>query len=133
MEHSVPSPEKSIRTVIADDSAAMRGALREILERHGYRVVGEADNGLEAIRLCKEQQPELVTLDIIMPRMDGIQALRIIRSTFPLAPVVMVSAMTSMNKVVECAKFGAQHYIVKPFEEEKVVDVLRKLFPERTV
>lgn len=123
---------KPIGTIIADDSAAMRGALRAILERHGYEVVGESDNGLDTIKLCKERQPELVTLDIIMPKMDGIQALRIIRATFPQLPVVMVSAMTSMNKVVECAKFGAQHYIVKPFEEEKVVGVLRQLFPERT-
>lgn len=126
------STAEPVTVVVADDSAAMRSALRTILERHNYRVVGEADNGLEAVRLCKECRPELVTLDIIMPRLDGVQALRIIHGSFPAAVVVMVSAMSAMNKVVECAKFGAQHYIVKPFEEEKVVAVLQKLFPERT-
>lgn len=126
------TPGSAVATLIVDDSRAMRSTLRGILERHGYRVVGECDNGLDAIKLCRELQPELVTLDIIMPRMDGVQTLRILQHTFPAIQTVMVSAMTSMNKVVECAKFGAQHYIVKPFEEENVVAVLGKLFPDRT-
>lgn len=124
--------EGDVRTLVVDDSLVMRKALRGILEKHGYTVTGETGNGLEAIRLYKELRPELVTLDIIMPQVNGVETLRIIKTQYPDAHIVMVTAMTSMNKVKECAKFGAEHYIVKPFDESKIVEVLKKVFPDRT-
>jgi len=115
---------KPFTTLIVDDSPPMRRALRGILERSGFVVVGEAGNGIEAIKLYRELNPDLVTMDIVMPQMDGVQTLRTIRGLYPAARVVMVTAMTSMAKVQECARFGANHYILKPFEEVKVREVL---------
>lgn len=118
---------KPYTALIVDDSAAMRRALRGILERSGFVVAGEAGNGIEAIKLYRELKPDLVTLDIVMPQMDGVQTLRSIHELHPAARVVMVTAMTSMSKVQECARFGANHYIIKPFEEEKVREVLGRV------
>jgi two-component system chemotaxis response regulator CheY len=119
---------KPFTALIVDDSSPMRRALRGILERSGFVVVGEACNGIEAIKLYRELKPDLVTMDIVMPQMDGVQALRTIHELHPAARVVMVTAMTSMSKVQECARFGANHYIIKPFEEEKVKEVLGRIF-----
>lgn len=118
---------KPFTTLVVDDSSPMRRALRGILERSGFVVVGEAGNGIEAIKLFRELKPDLVTMDIVMPQMDGVQALRTIRGLHPAARVVMVTAMTSMSKVQECARFGANHYILKPFEEAKVKKVLESI------
>lgn len=120
---------KPFTTLIVDDSSPMRRALRGILERSGFVVAGEASNGIEAIKLYRELRPDLVTLDIVMPQMDGVQTLRAIHEMHPAACVVMVTAMTSMSKVQECARFGAHHYIIKPFEEEKVREVLGRILP----
>jgi two-component system chemotaxis response regulator CheY len=118
---------KPFTTLIVDDSSPMRRALRGILERSGFVVAAEACNGLEAIKLYRELKPDLVTMDIVMPQMDGVQTLRAIHELHPAARVVMVTAMTSMSKVQECARFGANHYIIKPFEEEKVREVLGRI------
>jgi len=123
---------KPFTTLIVDDSSPMRRALRGILERSGFVVAGEACNGIEAIKLYRELQPDLVTMDIVMPQMDGVQTLRAIHEFHPTARVVMVTAMTSMNKVQECARFGANHYIIKPFEEEKVKEVLVRILAAAT-
>jgi len=119
---------KPFTTLIVDDSSPMRRALRGILERSGFVVAGEACNGIEAIKLYRELKPDLVTMDIVMPQLDGVQTLRAIHELHPAARVVMVTAMTSMSKVQECARFGANHYIVKPFDEEKVKEVLGRVF-----
>lgn len=119
---------KPLTALIVDDSSPMRRALRGILERSGFAVAGEARNGIEAIKLYRELKPDLVTMDIVMPQMDGVQTLRAIHELHPDARVVMVTAMTSMSKVQECARFGANHYIIKPFEEEKVKEVLGCIF-----
>lgn len=123
---------KPVTTLIVDDSTPMRRALRGILERSGFVVVGEAGNGIEGIKLYRELKPDLVTMDIVMPQMDGVQTLRAIHEMYPAARVVMVTAMTSMNKVQECARFGAHHYIIKPFEEEKVKEVLWSILAAET-
>jgi two-component system chemotaxis response regulator CheY len=125
--------EKRLRALVVDDSLIMRRALKGILERHGYQVIAEAADGFEAIKLFKELQPDLVTLDIIMPRLAGVEVLRLMKNLDPSVCILMVTAMTSQNKVLECAKFGAEHYIVKPFEEEKIVEVLKRIFPDGTV
>ncbi|MEF9438310.1 MAG: response regulator [Candidatus Mariimomonas ferrooxydans] len=120
-------PKKKI--LIADDSQQIRKSLREILEINQYDVIGEAGNGLEAIDMYKSLSPEpdIVLLDIIMPQLGGIETLRILKSVNSDIRVVMVSALDSLDRVQECMKAGAKHYILKPFDENKVVEIIRKV------
>ncbi|MEE8329730.1 MAG: response regulator [Thermodesulfovibrionia bacterium] len=120
-------PKKKI--LIADDSQQIRKSLREILEKNQYDVIGEAGNGLEAINLYKSLSPEpdIVLLDIIMPQLGGIETLRILKSVNSNIRVVMVSALDSLDRVQECMKNGAKHYILKPFDENKVIEIIRKV------
>jgi two-component system chemotaxis response regulator CheY len=120
-----------LRVLIVDDSSVIRFTLRAILEKHGFQVAGEAVNGLSAVELYRELRPDLVMLDVVMPKMNGIETLRALKELDPAARVLMVSAMANMARVEECARYGAEHYIVKPFEEEKVVEVLNMFFPDR--
>ncbi len=115
------------RALVVDDSPYIQKELTKILERHGCEVVATASNGLEAVKKYKELKPDFVTLDLVMPQMGGIQTLVLLRKIDPQATVIMVSSMSSKDKIVECAKAGARHYILKPFEEEKVVEVLNKV------
>ncbi|WP_025323036.1 response regulator [Deferrisoma camini] len=115
------------RALVVDDSPYIQKELTKILERHGCEVVATASNGLEAVKKYKELKPDFVTLDLVMPQMGGIQTLVLLRKIDPQATVIMVSSMSSRDKIVECAKAGARHYILKPFEEEKVVEVLNKV------
>ncbi|NOY44547.1 MAG: response regulator [Deltaproteobacteria bacterium] len=115
------------RALVVDDSPYIQKELTKILERHGCEVVATASNGLEAVKKYKELKPDFVTLDLVMPQMGGIQTLVLLRKIDPQATVIMVSSMSSRDKIVECAKAGAKHYILKPFEEEKVVEVLNKV------
>lgn len=120
-------PKKKI--LIADDSQQIRKSLREILEKNQYDVIGEAGNGLEAINLYKSLSPEpdIVLLDIIMPQLGGIETLRILKSANSDIRVVMVSALDSLDRVQECMKAGAKHYILKPFDENKVIEIIKKI------
>lgn len=120
-------PKKKI--LIADDSQQIRKSLREILEKNQYDVIGEAGNGLEAINLYKSLSPvpDIVLLDIIMPQLGGIETLRILKSVNSDIIVVMVSALDSLDRVQECMKNGAKHYILKPFDENKVIEIIRKV------
>ena len=103
---------------------------REILEKNNYTVVGEASSGTEAIKLCNSLSPDIIMLDIIMPQLGGIEALRMLRSMNKELKIIMVSALDSMDRVKECLKAGANHYILKPFEEDKVIEILKKISPE---
>jgi len=114
------------KILIADDSPQMRKSLREILEKHKYDVVGEAGTGIETIKLFNELLPDIVMLDIIMPQLGGIETLRMIRSLDKNLKIIMVSALDSLDRVKECLKAGANHYILKPFEEEKVIEIIRR-------
>jgi len=116
-----------IRIVIVDDSPQIRKSLREILEKYRYEVVGEAGTGIEAIALVKTLSPDIVMLDIIMPQLGGIETLRFLRSMDKNLKIIMVSALDSLDKVKECMKAGAQHYILKPFEPEKVKEIVEKI------
>ena len=120
----------AIRVLVVDDSAIMRKELREILLQLGHEVVGEAADGYEAVKRYKELRPDLVTLDIVLPRLDGIGTLRLLKTVDPKARVVMVSSMTSKKKVLECVKLGAEQYIVKPYDMKKVKEVLEELLSE---
>lgn len=114
------------KVLIADDALFMRKMLSDALSNAGHEVVGEAANGVEAVASFKELRPQVVTLDITMPEMDGLQALREIISTDPAACVVMCSALGQEAKVMEAVKAGARDFIVKPFQPERVVDAIEK-------
>jgi len=113
--------------LIVDDTQFMRHLLRDIIEGEGYKVVGEACNGKEAVKMYEELLPDLTTLDITMPEMDGIEALKAIRKIDPAAQIIMVSAMGSKDNVMAAVKSGAKNFIVKPFEEHKVLEVIRSV------
>ena len=113
------------RVLIVDDSRTSRKLMRNILEANDYEVAGEAANGEEAWAQYKALKPDAVTMDITMPKMDGIEALSLIRKDDPEARVVMVSAAGQREKMVEALKRGAQNFVTKPFDEEKVVSTLK--------
>ena len=115
------------RVLIVDDAAFMRMSIRTMLQNYDFEVVGEAENGLMAIEKYKELQPDIVTLDITMPEMDGLQALREIKKIDPAASVVMVSALGQEARMKEAIIYGAKGFIVKPFKEEIIVSALSKL------
>jgi two-component system, chemotaxis family, chemotaxis protein CheY len=117
-------PEKRAKVLIVDDSKPIRDALQAILEKLNFEVVGQANDGAEALQKCRTLKPDIVTLDRIMPKMDGLEALRIIKIVAPRCLVVIVTARADKGSVMECAKAGANHYLIKPFEEEKVAEVM---------
>src|SRR5690606_27996797 len=111
----------SKRVLIVDDAIFMRMKLKDILEKNGFEVVAEAQNGLDAIEKFKSERPDLVTMDITMPDMDGITALKGIKEIDPSAKVVMCSAMGQQSMVMDAIKSGAIDFIVKPFDSERVI------------
>jgi two-component system chemotaxis response regulator CheY len=115
------------RVLIVDDAAFMRMSIKNMLSNYEFEIVGEAENGLMAIEKYKELQPDIVTLDITMPEMDGLQALRVIKKLDPSASVVMVSALGQEARMKEAIIYGAKGFIVKPFKEEILVAALSKL------
>lgn len=110
-----------MRVLIVDDALFIRTTLKKMLEQNGYDVVGEAENGLEAVLKYNELKPDLVTMDITMPRMDGLTALKAIKKTNPSAKVVMITALGKEDTVKEAILAGASGFIVKPFVEEQVL------------
>lgn len=115
------------RILIVDDAKFMRMTLSNILKKAGFEIVGEGENGKDAIRLYREFQPDLVTLDITMPEMSGLEAVKEIKREFPDAKVMMCSAMGQQKMVVEAIEAGAKDFIVKPFDEARVVDAIRRI------
>ena len=115
------------RVLIADDASFMRQMIREIIEPEGYEVVGEATNGVEAIDKYKELQPDIVTMDIVMPKQSGIDAVKEILAMAPAAKVVMCSALGQESLVMEALQAGAKDFIVKPFNPDNVVATLEKI------
>ncbi|MGB4250073.1 MAG: response regulator [Limnochordia bacterium] len=113
--------------LIVDDTAFMRMTLRNVIEKNGYQVVGEAADGEEAIALYRELQPDLVTMDITMPKMDGITAIKEIMRIDPQAKIIVCSAMGQKPMVIEALSAGAKDFLVKPFDAERVVESLRKI------
>lgn len=115
------------KVLVIDDAAFMRASIRIMLERNGFEVVGEAENGLSGINKYKELKPDVVTMDITMPEMGGIEALKAIKQYDPKAKVVMLSAMGQEPMVMDAVVSGARSFIVKPFKEELVVQTLNKV------
>lgn len=114
------------RVLIVDDAAFMRIKLKDILEKNGYEVAGEAQNGVEAVEKYKEAKPDLVTMDITMPEKDGVEALKEIKSIDPNAVILMCSAMGQQSMVMDAIRAGAIDFIVKPFDTERVIKALDK-------
>lgn len=114
------------RILIVDDAMFMRIVLRRILEQGGYEVVGEAANGIEAIEKYKELKPDLVTMDITMPDMTGMAAVKVIKEMDSNAKVIMCSAMGQNAMVVEALKNGALDFIIKPLQASAVLEALRR-------
>ena len=108
------------RVLIVDDALIMRRRIREIAEAAGWVVAGEAKDGQEAVALFQQEHPDLVTLDIVMPRMDGVTALKGMIAADPNARVVMISAVDQKDKLTECIENGAIDFIVKPFDKSRL-------------
>lgn len=113
--------------LICDDAAFMRMMIKDILTKNGYNVAGEAENGLRAVEKYKEVAPDLVLMDITMPEMDGIAALKEIKKQDAGARVIMCSAMGQQAMVIESIQAGAKDFIVKPFQAERVLEAVKKV------
>ena len=114
------------KILIVDDSRTSRRILRNLLIEEGYEVV-EAENGEDGIKKYKEEAPDMVTMDITMPVMDGLEALRGIKEYDSVAKVIMVTAAGQESKVMEAVKLGAAEFVTKPFEKEKIVNTVNKV------
>ncbi|MBQ7706840.1 MAG: response regulator [Lachnospiraceae bacterium] len=112
--------------LICDDAAFMRMMIKDILTKNGYNIAGEAENGAKAVEKYEETKPDLVLMDITMPEMDGIQALKKIKEKDPNASVVMCSAMGQQAMVIESIQSGARDFIVKPFQPDRVIEAVKK-------
>jgi len=113
--------------LICDDAAFMRMMIKDILTKNGYNVAGEAENGVKAVEKYNEVKPDLVLMDITMPEMDGIQALKQIKAGDPGAMVIMCSAMGQQAMVIESIQAGAKDFIVKPFQADRVIEAVKKV------
>ena len=115
---------EDVRFLVVDDAIFMRTVLKKMLTDANFTVVGEAGNGLQAIEMAQQLQPDIVTLDITMTEMDGIQAIVRILQVSPNTKIIMCSAMGQHSKVVEAIKKGAKDFIVKPFEKTRVLQAI---------
>ena len=115
------------KILIVDDSRTSRKMLRNILESNGHEIIDEAVNGQEGVQKFQALKPDVVTLDITMPVVDGVEALKMIKALDPESKVVMVTAAEQKNKMIECIKAGANEFLTKPFEQQEIVDVINKM------
>ncbi len=113
------TPDKK-RLLVVDDALIMRAIIKDTARNAGWEIAGEASNGAEAVARYREFKPDLVTLDIVMPEMDGVEALRTIRQEHPDAQVVMISAIDQRAKLSECIQLGALDFVVKPFDKQRL-------------
>ncbi|MDG5787410.1 response regulator [Evansella sp. AB-P1] len=114
------------KVIITDDAAFMRMTLRNIITNAGFEVVAEAVNGIEAVKLYEKHRPDLVTMDITMPEMSGIDALIEIKKIDPEAKVIMCSAVGQQTKVIDAIQYGAADFILKPFDESRIIETIEK-------
>lgn len=117
----------SKRVLVVDDASFMRMMVKDILTKNGYEVAGEAENGQKAIEKYNELSPDLVIMDITMPEVDGIEAVKRIRASDPEAKIVMCSAMGQQAMVIEAIQAGAKDFIVKPFQADRVLEAVKKV------
>jgi two-component system chemotaxis response regulator CheY len=105
----------------------MRMMIKDILEKNGFEVIGEANNGVKAVEMYKKEKPDVVTMDITMPDMDGIEAVRQIKAFDASAKVIMCSAMGQQTMVMDAIRAGARDFIVKPFQADRVLEAIKKV------
>jgi two-component system chemotaxis response regulator CheY len=117
----------AVSILIVDDAIFMRKMIGDILKKEGYEICGEAENGIEAIEKYKELKPDLVTMDIIMPDMSGIDAVQEIVKNDSKAKILMVSAMGQQSLVVEAIQKGAKDYVIKPFQPSRVIEAVERV------
>lgn len=115
------------KILVCDDSAFMRMMLKKILIDNGHEVVGEAGDGMEAVQLFRQHSPDLITMDITMPKMDGIEAVKHIFAEDPLVRIVMVTALGQRSIITDAINAGASDFIVKPFDNIQVIETVRKV------
>lgn len=115
-----------INILIVDDLKFIKMVLRELIEKAGFRVVGEASDGLEAIEAFQDKRPDVVILDVTMPKMDGITALKKILEIDPAARVIMCSALGQQRLIVQAIQLGAKDFIVKPLRAERVISAIKQ-------
>lgn len=115
------------KVLIVDDAAFMRMMIKDILEKNGFEVIGEANNGIKAVELYKKERPDVVTMDITMPDMDGIEAVKAIKIFDPTAKIIMCSAMGQQTMVMDAIRAGARDFIVKPFQADRVIEAIKKV------
>ena len=115
------------RVLVCDDSAFMRMMLKKLLVENGHDVVAEASDGMEAVQFHRQYKPDITTMDITMPKIEGIQAVRLIREEEPLARIIMVTAIGQRAIITEAIEAGAADFIVKPFEPAKVLETISKV------
>lgn len=118
--------QRGIDILIVDDLTFIKMVLRDLVEKAGFHVVGEASDGEEAVRLYEEKHPDLVLMDITMPKMDGLSALKRIMAIDPAARVIMCSALGQQQLMVQAVQLGAKDFIVKPFRPERVLQSIKK-------
>lgn len=111
---------------LVDDAAFMRMMLKDILSNNGYQVIGEAENGIVAVEKYPELKPDITIMDITMPEMDGLQAVKEIRSKDSAARIIMCSAMGQQAMVIEAIQSGAKDFVVKPFQADRVLEAVAK-------
>jgi two-component system chemotaxis response regulator CheY len=116
----------AVNVLIVDDLAFIKMVLRDILEKSGFHVVGEASNGKQAVAMYQERRPDVVLMDITMPDMDGLTALKKIKEIDPEARVIICSALGQQRLIVQAIQLGARDFIVKPFQPPRVVAALKK-------
>ncbi len=113
--------------LVVDDAAFMRMMIKNILSKNGYEIVGEAENGQVAVELYKKLKPDLVTMDITMPEMNGIDGVKAIRGFDPNANIIMCSAMGQQAMVMEAIQAGAKDFIVKPFQQDRILQAIGRV------
>lgn len=114
------------RVLIIDDALFMRKLIRDALSPYGFTIVGEAENGLQGVSLFKDLRPDLVTLDIVMPEMDGLEALAALKKERSDARVVMITALEQRDLMLQAVRLGASDFIVKPFTDDRVLSAVEK-------
>ena len=117
----------SKRVLIVDDAVVMRMMIKGILSKNGFEVVGEAQNGVEAVDKYKQLSPDLVTMDMVMPEMDGITAVKQIIAGDPNAKIIMCTSMGQQALVVEAIQAGAKDFVVKPFQPSRVLEAVQRV------
>lgn len=120
------------KILVVDDAKVVRMVVSQILKRNGYQIIGEATNGREALEKYKALKPDAVTMDITMPEVDGIQGLKDIIAYDKQAKVIMISALDQHDALAESIRNGATDYVVKPFEDDRMISALHEIFGEST-